>query len=227
MGKGFRYLSQMEAIKVDQELFNEYRFSVDQLMELAGLSCASAIRSAFPEATRVLVLCGPGNNGGDGLVCARHLRLFGYSPSVLYPKQPDKPLFANLVHQCREMEIPFVPVDAAIPGEYQLLVDALFGFSFKPPIRAPFGSLIDAMAASSVPVASVDVPSGWDVEKGPPEGVSIRPKLLVSLTAPKKCAEFFDGPFHFLGGRFVPPKLAEKYSLYLPEYSGSEQCVKI
>ncbi len=66
---------------IDQELFNEYKFSVDQLMELAGLSCATAVARVYPAASlpgdgRLLVICGPGNNGGDGLVCARHLHMF-------------------------------------------------------------------------------------------------------------------------------------------------------
>ena len=70
-----KFLNQQEAIQIDQELFNDYGFSVDQLMELAGLSCAQAIYSEYPKG-RVLVIAGPGNNGGDGLVCARHLKLF-------------------------------------------------------------------------------------------------------------------------------------------------------
>lgn len=66
---------------MDQELFNEYGFSVDQLMELAGLSVASSIAKTYPitgttHPTAILVCCGPGNNGGDGLVAARHLKLF-------------------------------------------------------------------------------------------------------------------------------------------------------
>ncbi|EUB58793.1 Apolipoprotein A-I-binding protein [Echinococcus granulosus] len=74
--------SQEEAQKIDEELFTEYAFSVDQLMELAGFSCAVAIYNAYPRSSMknsdggVLICCGPGNNGGDGLVCARHLKLF-------------------------------------------------------------------------------------------------------------------------------------------------------
>lgn len=59
-------------------------FSVDQLMELAGLSVASSLAAEYPQAThaRVLVIAGPGNNGGDGLVAARHLAHFGYDVTV-------------------------------------------------------------------------------------------------------------------------------------------------
>ena len=74
-GSTMRLLNQSEAIAVDQELFHDYAFSVDQLMELAGLSCAHAVARCFPERGRVLLCCGPGNNGGDGLVAARHLSM--------------------------------------------------------------------------------------------------------------------------------------------------------
>lgn len=66
-----KYLTQKEATDIDVKLFNEYKFSVDQLMELAGLSCAHAIYKTFPvdklvPNNTVLICCGPGNNGGDG-----------------------------------------------------------------------------------------------------------------------------------------------------------------
>lgn len=64
--------------------------------------------------------------------------------------------------------------------------------------------------------------SGWDVETGASDG--IQPDLLVSLTAPKKAASHFQGRYHFLGGRFVPPALDRKYALNLPQYPGTE-CV--
>ena len=82
---------------------------------------------------------------------------------------------------------------------------------------------------NGTPVISVDIPSGWNVEDGPPtDGTPIlKPDCLVSLTAPKKCAKHFCGRYHWLGGRFVPPILAQKYELNLPEYPSTEQCVLI
>lgn len=224
-----KYLKQDEAIDIDQELFNIYRFSVDQLMELAGLSCATAVHKCFPPGDghrKVLVLCGPGNNGGDGLVCARHMKLFGYSPEVYYPLRTDKPLYHNLVYQCVSSG---VPVFDALPDNinaYDILVDALFGFSFKPPIRPKFLPVMDALKMARKPICSIDVPSGWSVESGP-ENDAINPELLISLTAPKECAKSFKGKHHYLGGRFVPGKLAEKYQLELPPYPGTECCVKL
>ncbi len=75
---------QDDAIHIDEELMGHLGFSVDQLMELAGLSVASAIAEEHSPRThrRVLVIAGPGNNGGDGLVAARHLYHFGFAPEV-------------------------------------------------------------------------------------------------------------------------------------------------
>ncbi|GFS62733.1 NAD(P)H-hydrate epimerase [Trichonephila clavipes] len=67
--------------------------------------------------------------------------------------------------------------------------------------------------------------TSWDVEKGNEEG--IKPEFLISLTAPKLCAQHFKGKHHWLGGRFVPPSLASKYELNLPSYPGTECCVKL
>lgn len=224
-----KYLQQDEAVNIDLELFNEYKFSVDQLMELAGLSCATAIAKCYSPC-RVLVCCGPGNNGGDGLVCARHLKLFGFTPLLYYPKKTEKPLYDNLLHQCLRMDIPMVdesPTAEQVNGSYSLVVDALFGFSFKPPVRPLFIPILEALQKTSVPICSVDIPSGWDVEKGFPETGGIQPDMLVSLTAPKLCAKFFKGKHHFLGGRFVPFSLSEKYKLNLPMYPGTDCCVKL
>ncbi|TPP60263.1 NAD(P)H-hydrate epimerase [Fasciola gigantica] len=231
-------LKQAEAQQIDQELFTEYGFSVDQLMELAGLSCAMATTKAYPLEKQsvangaILVCCGPGNNGGDGLVCARHLRLFGYEPTVLYPRAPTKTLYKNLIQQCTKMGIPVIsnplPEVSEIDNRFNLVVDALFGFGFKPPVNEEFKPLLDRMCQTTRPVISIDVPSGWNVETDlqslPKSGV-LKPDCLISLTAPKLCARAFQGRFHFLGGRFVPEALATKYQLKLPPYPGSDQCV--
>lgn len=67
--------------------------------------------------------------------------------------------------------------------------------------------------------------SGWDVEKGCEDG--LHPELLISLTAPKKCAAFFHGKYHYLGGRFIPRSLEQKYSLNLPPYPGTDPIVEL
>ncbi|NWU91587.1 NNRE epimerase, partial [Upupa epops] len=212
---------QEEAQAIDQELFTQYRFSVDQLMELAGLSCATAIARTYPPSSftssqpAVLVVCGPGNNGGDGLVCARHLKMFvsptAPSPTGLFGGRSSTRCASSLTPQA-----------GLIDELYGLVVDAIFGFSFTGAVREPFGSILSTLERVTVPITSIDIPSGWDVEKGRSDG--LQPDLLISLTAPKKAARHFGGRYHFLGGRFVPPALQEKYSLNLPPYPGTD-CV--
>jgi NAD(P)H-hydrate epimerase len=230
------YLNQNEAIAIDQELFSSVGFSVDQLMELAGLSVASVVAKQYPvDRNRnrdILICCGPGNNGGDGLIASRHLKLFGYNPTILYPKKGRSDLFERLVKQCNDYEIPFIDsIPDPVESRFGLIMDALFGFSFKPPLRPEFKGLLSAMSSKGgVPVISVDIPSGWDVNEGPPKDEAtpvLEPDCLISLTAPKHCAKHFKGKSHWLGGRFVPESLAKRFNLSFPPYPGTEQCVLI
>ncbi|XP_019434001.1 PREDICTED: pyridoxine/pyridoxamine 5'-phosphate oxidase 1, chloroplastic-like [Lupinus angustifolius] len=235
----FSYLTQREAVEVDESLMGPLGFSVDQLMELAGLSVATSIAEVYKPSdySRVLTICGPGNNGGDGLVAARHLHHFGYKPLVCYPKRTQKPLYAGLVTQLEALSIPFMSVEdlpSDLSDDFDVVVDAMFGFSFHGSPRPPFDDLVNRLVSLHNQISqkrsviiSIDIPSGWHVEEGDVDGTGIKPDLLVSLTAPKLCAKKFIGPHHFLGGRFVPPAIAEKYNLILPPYPGTSMCVRI
>ncbi|XP_013184471.1 NAD(P)H-hydrate epimerase isoform X2 [Amyelois transitella] len=229
-----RYLTQTEAAALDEELFNEYKFSVDQLMELAGLSVAAAVAQSYPPHTHpsALIVCGPGNNGGDGLVAARHMMLFGYNVAVYYPKRTPKPLYENLLEQCVKFGVEVVtklPPSKDLKNHYKVMVDALFGFSFKPPVRDELKPALDALIDGELPVCSVDIPSGWHVESGPVSARSLKPALLISLSAPKLCARpnILNDTKHFLGGRFLPPEIIKKYNLTLPNYPNQEQVVQL
>ncbi len=84
-----------------------------------------------------------------------------------------------------------------------VILDAIFGFSFKPPVRAPFDEALPLLSQSRLPIVSVDVPSGWNVDEGRVDVRALEPDVLVSLTAPKEGVRAYEGR-HFLGGRFVP-----------------------
>ncbi|KAJ3060581.1 hypothetical protein HDU98_003474, partial [Podochytrium sp. JEL0797] len=241
-----RLLNALESAAIDAFLMSpQGGFSLHQLMELAGLSVASCVfRLAGPSA-RVAIVCGPGtpsspprmnliinnqtirNNGGDGLVAARHLKHFGLSPIVVYPKPINRDPFLGLITQLEALGIPIVPAmsdERVIASPW--LVDAVFGFSFKGEVRPPFDQVLESIRSSKAKVISVDIPSGWDVETGPVAGDAWQPYALVSLTAPKLCAQFFKGR-HFVGGRFVPPKVQKEFQIEIPEYEGTEQVVEI
>ena len=108
--------------------------------------------------------------------------------------------------------------------------------------------VIKALEETKVTVTSVDAPSSWNIEDGPPKqgvGSSFMPTALVSLTAPKPLVKYFRGR-HFVGGRYVPqrvsqcwalltsllcsfvsPSIAEKYDFEVPEYPGVDQVVEV
>nr|C7Z508.2 RecName: Full=NAD(P)H-hydrate epimerase; AltName: Full=NAD(P)HX epimerase [Fusarium vanettenii 77-13-4] len=219
------------AAALDQELMSTGAFSIDQLMELAGLAVSQAVYRLQPleSGRRILVACGPGNNGGDGLVAARHLRHYGYNPTVFYPKRSKNDLYQRLAKQLEDLDVPFVDDFSSAVSSTDHIVDAIFGFSFSGEVREPFPAVIQALQETKLPVTSVDAPSSWDIENGPPEsglGSSFMPTALVSLTAPKPLVNHFRGR-HFIGGRFVTPAIASKYGFEVPEYKGIDQVVEV
>ncbi|KAF1922785.1 meiotically up-regulated gene 182 protein [Didymella exigua CBS 183.55] len=226
-----RTLSAKSAAALDQELMSTGAFSIDQLMELAGLSVSQALFKLHPLSAgkRILVACGPGNNGGDGLVAARHLFHYGYQPTIYYPKQSKNELYQRLKKQLEDLSIPFTSDFPSALGNTDHIIDAIFGFSFKGEVREPFPSVISALAATKTPVLAVDAPSSWDIEDGPRDdgpGKGFMPPALISLTAPKPLVKWFRGR-HFLGGRFLGPEVAERYGLDVPEYEGLDQVVEV
>jgi hydroxyethylthiazole kinase-like uncharacterized protein yjeF len=226
------YLNAKDAYDLDVELMKTPGFTLEQLMELAGLSVAQVVYEVAPKAkSKILLVCGPGNNGGDGLVAARHLVLFGHEAVVVYPKQTSKqPHYANLVKTCEDLGIPILDTMPEDLSSFSVLVDAIFGFSFSGTPREPFGTILkDMMGAQSnhkIPIVAVDVPSGWNVDEGDVSGLGFEPEVLISLTTPKLCARNFKGR-HFCGGRFLPPALAEKYSIKMPPYPGTSQFMEL
>ncbi|KAI9845750.1 MAG: hypothetical protein M1837_004583 [Sclerophora amabilis] len=223
-------LSAKNAAALDEDLMSTGAFSIDQLMELAGLSVSQAVYRLHPpqKGKNILIACGPGNNGGDGLVAARHLWHYGYRPTIYYPKQSKNELYQRLATQLKNLDIPFTDDFSSALDQSDHVVDAIFGFSFSGEVREPFPSVIRALESTKVPVTSVDAPSSWNIESGPPSsgpGKDFQPAALISLTAPKPLVKLFKGR-HFIGGRFVSPEIARKYDLDIPEYDGLDQVVE-
>ena len=221
-------------------------FTLDQLMELAGLAVAQAVAIHYPPHTHhnLLILCGPGNNGGDGLVAARHLCHFGYQRVALCsPKVPGPDhLHSRLTSLAAALGAQVLSWDDActrldVDKEVDLVVDALFGFSFDPSggIRAPYDAVLSRLTREPCPpIAAVDVPSGWPVDgtttpstgEGETAIPRITPSMLISLTAPKQGCAHYVGP-HYLGGRFISPALRDRFQLQLPAYPGTDQIVRL
>lgn len=234
-------LTASRALALDQKLMgDELSFTLEQLVEMAGFGVAQAIAKQYPRAvarSRVSVLVGPGNNGLDGLVAARWLKTFGYADcAVCMPVASKRALASALVRQNAAAGVRTLD-DAALRARLReatsddIVVDALFGFSFQGTIREPFAGLmgaVQAARASLKALVAVDVPSGLAVDAttlDAGERASM-PDMLVSLTAPKPCSTLVYG-HHWLGGRFVPQLLLDEYELFAPPYPGTDQVVKL
>ncbi|KAN0009105.1 hypothetical protein ACTFIU_008997 [Dictyostelium citrinum] len=226
-----RFLNRNESALLDNTLQTEkYGFSMETLMELAGIGSASAIHSVYPNLKKkILTISGPGNNGGDGLVTSRHLVQYGYQVKAIYPKIPKRKLFHYLVKQCENDGIEFlneIPSVEEINNEYGLIVDSIFGYNYIGDIRAPFNSIImDTLCKVSIPIVSLDIPSGWCPELGNINN-SFTPDFLISLAVPKIGTKSYKGK-HYLGGRFLPKEIIKELNLVLPEFRGSNSYTDI
>jgi NAD(P)H-hydrate epimerase len=170
------------------------------LMENAGAAVARAVRERWPSARRILVLCGKGNNGGDGFVVAR--RLLAFRPEVcLFALRTDVQGDARLhmtayersggqVHELPDEEAWRARREALL-DRVEVVVDALLGTGLR---NAPTGVLarviadVEARCArSGTPVVAVDVPSGLSSDSGQTPWATLRADLTVALAAPKRC----------------------------------------
>jgi NAD(P)H-hydrate epimerase len=172
---------------------------LQDLMEHAGETVASFCMRQYPDAARVMLLCGKGNNGGDGLVAARVLASEGVGVRVLLAGSKDgikgeaAQALKRLIEATQEEVIEEVGDDVTIDelaellSEADLLIDAVFGTGFKGPMRSGVTTnLRDAVGRVKVPVVAVDLPSGWDADayEETLEGC-YRADAVVTFTAPK------------------------------------------
>ena len=183
------------------------------LMENAGRGCAELLMRLNPERKPTAILCGPGNNGRDGFVIARHLDNHGWpvkvrvfaevttsgragSPSVEPVLTADAATNFNIFRRSH-------PVRLAYPGQWQTyphlrneladevkdecwIVDALFGTGLSRTLAFPYDEVAAQVNASRNPVLAVDLPSGLDCDTGEPLGPTVRATHTATFVAPKR-----------------------------------------
>jgi hydroxyethylthiazole kinase-like uncharacterized protein yjeF len=165
------------------------------LMENAALGVADAIGESFPEAESAVVVCGPGNNGGDGLAVARHLAVRGYAVEVWLATGGREPggdaalqlaIDRRMELAIRELapEADLAPLLAAA-GAADLLVDALYGTGLGRPLAGQAAALVEALAELAVPRVAVDIASGLHGSRPDLYGPHLPADLTVTFGAPK------------------------------------------
>ena len=182
------------------------------LMENAGRGCCQVIiqRLAGIDSPSVCILCGGGNNGGDGFVIARHLTNASIKTTVVICSDADRiggdaRMNLDIIER---MNIPIERIDMAtgnIAEQFvrhsagsDMLIDAIFGTGLKGIIRPDYIELIDAVVAANIPVIAIDIPSGLDCDSGQPLGSAVKAAATVTFVAVKKgftlpCAKQYTG----------------------------------
>ncbi|MGA7455979.1 MAG: NAD(P)H-hydrate epimerase, partial [Methyloceanibacter sp.] len=159
------------------------------LMENAGRAVAEEVAKRFPDSESVVVLCGPGNNGGDGFVAARHLMERGYKVTLGFDGDVNR-LPKDAAAMAKRFAGRIEPLSPDVLTGAAAVVDALFGAGLARPIEGKLATMIDRVNAARVPVVAVDVPSGIDGSTGEVRGVAIDAVATVTFFRLK--------PGHFL-----------------------------
>jgi NAD(P)H-hydrate epimerase len=189
-------LSRVQIRRVDDLAINHYGIPGPVLMENAGRNASALIRESYGPVGGAVVFCGPGNNGGDGCVIARHLHNAGWTVRVMVTGG-EAQMSDDLRTNFRIIKAMGLEPQTATDKESQLafarsiepddvVIDALLGTGFQGEVRSPTAELIDAInAAAKRAVVAVDIPSGLDCDSGTPSNATIRADLTVTFVAKK------------------------------------------
>ncbi len=185
------------------------RFGVPSLMlmENAGAAVADFVLAQHAAARRIVVVCGKGNNGGDGFVAARKLHLVGRVVEVLLLGEPGE-VRGDAAAMLERLPVPLTTVkseeqmrkEAEISvSRAELIIDAILGTGFRPPVTGLYAEAIAAINAARAPVVAVDIPSGADADAFAPDTDSLKCRAngVVTFTAPR--------PAHIFGNLTTGP----------------------
>ena len=194
-----KIVSAAEMREIDRVTSERFGVPSLSLMENAGSAVADFIVSQYPNAKRIGVICGKGNNGGDGFVAARRLREAGREVHVVMLASPTD-LQGDAAEMFKNMQLaPLVlkSHEDLVSGEAHgafdgdLILDALLGTGFRPPVSGLYAEAIAAMNASEIPVVAVDIPSGADADvHGEQTGGVVRADAVVTFTSPRPAHAF-------------------------------------
>jgi hydroxyethylthiazole kinase-like uncharacterized protein yjeF len=185
-----------ELQEIDHRCVWDYKIPTLLLMEHAGKSAAGIALEMNPNRRQTVVIAGRGNNGGDGLVVARFLKLWklpvkvwiigseGYrkSSAPWYNHQIAKHMGIPIAHLMSESQMPELRKDINTAG---LIVDAMLGIGLSGEVREPYAGIVRLVNGSGNRVLAIDVPSGLNADTGEPMGTAVRATRTVTFVAPK------------------------------------------
>jgi len=209
--------------RVDQLMVAAYGISVLQMMENAGRQLAALARRLLDGSVkdrRIMILCGAGNNGGGGMVAARHLHNWGARVQVQLATEPER-LKDVPAHQWRTVRV--LGLDAKATSDLaqtDLIVDALIGYGLTGVPRPEMAGWIERANAARRPILALDTPSGLDVTTGIPSQPCVRASATLTLALPKIGLLAEPARPHvgrlYLADIGVPPELYQQMGLSVP-----------
>lgn len=214
-------LTTNQMIEVDRLMINEWGITLMQMMENAGRIFAELARRKLKgrvKGAKVAVLCGTGNNGGGGMVAARHLHNWGAHVNVLLTGDENR--FKEIpLQQWRISQKMGISGSISDLSDVDLILDAMLGYGTKGDPRPPLVNWIQLANESKRPILSLDAPSGLDTTTGIPGSPCIRASATLTLALPKTGlldprARPFVGEL-YLADIGVPPELYAEPSLKL------------
>jgi NAD(P)H-hydrate epimerase len=185
-----------QARALDRHAIDKLHIPGYALMRRAGEAAFQVLRQAWPAARRIAVLCGGGNNGGDGYVVARLAREAGLDARVLALTDPAalKGDARQAREDCAAAGVAVEAFDAAALADADVLVDGLFGTGLDRPLEGAARRCIDAVAGSARPVLALDLPSGLNADSGAVMGTALRAAHTVTFIGLKLGLFMGEGP---------------------------------
>src|SRR3989344_2989361 len=183
------------------------------LMQRAGAAAFNLLRTRWPRARNIAIVCGPGNNGGDGYVVARPGQAEGLTPTLLYIGDAPKGDSAAMRLACEAAGLTPVAFDAQRLGRGDIVSGALLGTGLEREVTGLWRTAIEAINHSGLPVLAVDVPSGLHADTGRVMGAAVRAQATVSFIGLKPGLFTAEGPTHtgdvYFDDLGVPPAVFE------------------
>lgn len=155
------------------------------LMRRAGEAVARHILDRYAQ-RKIIVLCGPGNNGGDGYVCAEYLRGEGWNVTVAVLQPVAQSHSSEAARAAKAWQGPTIVCENAAFENYKLAVDALFGTGLKRPLEGAALGALERLAQAATPVVAIDLPSGLDGDTGKILGRALQAKSTVTFFRKKR-----------------------------------------
>jgi NAD(P)H-hydrate epimerase len=184
--------------ELDRLAIDYYGISGNSLMGAAGQALFDEIRSRWPRSRNIAVMCGGGNNAGDGYVVARLARQAGINVELHHLVEPSK-LSGAARHACDEAVaagVSMINYDGQELDGWDLIVDALLGTGLNAPVEGVWREAIEAINAADTPVISADIPSGLNADNGCAMGAAVRADATVCFIGLKRGMYTADGPDH-------------------------------